>query len=76
MMALLKRAGIVRKKHILDNEVSENMKNSIQDDCKMQLELVPLGCHRCNATEVAIWNSKAHFHSVLAEVADDFSLYL
>ena len=54
MMARLKRAGVVPKKHIMDNEVSENMKNIIRDDCKMELELVPPGCHRRNAAEVAI----------------------
>ena len=72
----LKRAGIIPKKHILDNEVSENMKNIIRNDCKMQLELVPPGCHRRNAAEVAIRNFKAHFLSVLAGVADDFPLQL
>jgi hypothetical protein len=36
------------------------------------LELVPPGCHRCNAAEVAIHNFKAHFLSILAGVADCF----
>jgi hypothetical protein len=40
----------------------------------MKLELVPPGCHRRNASEVAIRNFKAHFLSVLAGVADDFPL--
>ena len=76
MMARLKRAGIVPKKHIMDNEVSENMKNIIRDDCKMELELVPPGCHRRNAAEVAIRNFKAHFLSVLAGVSEDFPINL
>ena len=39
----------------------------------MKLELVPPGCHRCNAAEVAIRNFKAHFLSILAGTADSFS---
>jgi hypothetical protein len=72
----LKRAGIIPKKHVLDNKVSENMKNHICDTCKLDMELVPPGCHRCNAAEVAIRNFKAHFLSVLAGVANNFPLNL
>lgn len=68
----LRRAGIVPKKHVLDNEISENMKAHIKDDCKFSLELVPPGCHRRNAAEVAIRNFKAHFLSVLAGTAENF----
>jgi hypothetical protein len=56
LLLQLKRAGIVPKKHVLDNEVSENMKNHICDRCKFDMELVPPGCHQCNAAEVAIRN--------------------
>ena len=76
LLTRLKRAGIIPKKYILDNEISENMKNIIRDECKIQLELVPPGCHRRNAAEVAIRNFKSHFLSVLAGVADDFPLHL
>jgi len=72
LLLRLKLAGIVPKKHVLDNEVSENMKTHIRDTCKLNMELVPPGCHRRNAAEVAIRNFKAHFLSVLAGVADDF----
>ncbi len=68
----LKRAGIIPKKHVLDNKVSENMKNHICNTCKMNMELVPQGCHRRNAAEVAICNFKSHFVSILAGVANDF----
>jgi hypothetical protein len=68
LMLQLKRAGIVPKKHVLNNEVSENMKNHIRDMCKLDMELVPPGCHRRNAAKVAICNFKAHFLSVLAGV--------
>ncbi len=60
LLLQLKRAGIVPKKHVLDNEVSENMKNHICDTCKINIELVPPGCHQRNATKVAIRNFKAH----------------
>jgi hypothetical protein len=72
LLLRLKRAGIVPKKHVLNNEVSENMKNQIRDRCKLDMELVPPGCHQRIAAEVAIRNFKAHFLSVLAGAADDF----
>jgi hypothetical protein len=72
LLLRLKWASIVPKKHVLDNEVSENMKNHILDTCKLNMELVPPGCHKCNAAKVAIRNFKAHFLSFLAGVADDF----
>ncbi len=33
LLLRLKQAGIIPKKHVLDNEVSENMKNHICDMC-------------------------------------------
>ena len=68
----LQRAGIKPKKHVLGNEISENMKNHIRDTYRFQLEMVPPGCHRRNAAEVAIRNFKSHFLSVLAGTADNF----
>jgi hypothetical protein len=68
----LQRAGIIPKKHVMDNEVSVNMKNHIKDNCRLTVELVPPGCHQQNAAEVAIRNFKTHFLSVLAGVAEDF----
>ena len=76
MMLRLKRAGIIPKKHILDNEVSEAMKDVMQEEYQMEMELVPPGCHRRNAAEVAIRNIKANFLSVLTGTADDFLLSL
>jgi hypothetical protein len=72
LLLRLKRAGIIPKKHLLDNEFLENMKNHIHDTCKINMELVPPGCHQRNAVEVAIRNFKSHFLKVLAGVADDF----
>jgi hypothetical protein len=53
-------------------KISKTIKNHIRDECKLTLELVPPGCHRCNAAEVAICNFKSHFLSILAGVADNF----
>ncbi len=72
LLLRLRRAGIVSKKHVLDNEVSENIKNHICDSCKLDMELVLPDCHRRNTAKVAICNFKAHFLSVLAGVADNF----
>ena len=52
------------------------MKELIRSQYHMQLELVPPGCHRRNAAEVAIRNFKAHFLSILAGAADDFPMHL
>ena len=76
LMMRLKNAGIVPSKHVLDNKVSSTMNEVIHDKYRMEMELVPPGCHRRNAAEVAIRNFKAHFLSVLAGVADDFPLTL
>ena len=54
LMTRLQQAEIVPKKHILGNEVSQAMKTIIKDKYKMAMELVPPGCHRRNAAEVAI----------------------
>ncbi len=35
LLLQLKRAGIVPKKHFLDNKVSDNMKNHIRNTCKL-----------------------------------------
>jgi hypothetical protein len=45
LLLRLKRAGIVPKKHVLDNKVSDNMKNCIHNTCKFDMKLVPPGCH-------------------------------
>ena len=70
LMKRLRRAGIVSKKHVLDNECSENLKELICVTCI--LELVPPGCHRRNIAEVAIKSFKQHFLSILAGLPDDF----
>ena len=72
MMLRLQQSGIIPKKHILDNEVSEALEKIIQDEYKMNMELVPPRTHQRNAAEVTIRNFKANFLSVLAGTAQDF----
>jgi hypothetical protein len=76
LMQRLQQAGIQPKKHVLDNEISTAMKKLITEKYNMQYELVPPGCHRRNAAEVAIRNFKAHFLSILAGVSADFPMKL
>lgn len=76
LLQRLKQVGITPRKHILDNEVSTAMKNMIKDKLLMQLELVPLHCHRRNAAKVAIRNFKTYFLSVLAGTSHDFPISL
>jgi hypothetical protein len=58
LLLRLKHAGIVPKKHVLDNQVSENMKNHIRNTCKFDMELVPPGCHQRNAARWPYANSE------------------
>jgi len=70
----LKRAGLAPEKHVMDNEVSEELRDAIENECK--LELVPPGCHRRNVAEVAIKTFKAHFIAILAGLPTSFPLRL
>jgi hypothetical protein len=45
LLAQLRQAGSTPRKHVLDSEVSDNMKHHIQVTCKLEMELVPPGCH-------------------------------
>merc|ERR1711923_175471 len=70
LLARIKRTGREVKKHVLDNECSDKMRELIKDECL--LELCPPGIHRRNIAEVAIKSFKKHFLSVLAGLPDDF----
>ena len=72
MMLRLRRAVIIPRKHILDNEVSEALKTIIKDEYKTKIELVPPCTNRRNAAEFSIRNFKAHFLSILAGNVPDF----
>ncbi len=54
----------------MDNEVSEVLKDTIQDDCK--LKLVPPGYHSQNVAEVAIKTFKERFITILAGLLESF----
>merc|ERR1711966_175860 len=62
------------RKHVLDKECSNAMKELIQSKC--MLELVPHHCHRRNIAETAIKNFKNHFISILAGTDPNFPLKL
>ena len=73
----LQQANIHPRKHVMDNKISENMKHHIKTNYNFEMvEMVPPGCHRRNAAKVAIQNFKAHIISVLAGMAESFSLHL
>ena len=76
LMLQLKRAGIISLKNVLDNKVSAAMKEVTHDEYKTQIEPIPSGCHRSNASEVVIRNVKARFLSVFAGGANNFPLHL
>ena len=63
----LKIAGISPKKHILDNECSNEYKEAIRDN-KMEYEFVPKGQHRRNIAEKAIQTFKAHAIGVFSGI--------
>ena len=66
----VRKAGSLLTKHIMDNKVSEALKEAIEDKCK--LELVPPGCHQRNFAEVAIKTFKEHFIAILAGLPQSF----
>ena len=53
IMKRFKRANIIVKKHILDNEISEEFKKEIENQ-ECTYELTPKGMHRRNIAERAI----------------------
>ena len=58
---------------ILYNKASAEYKRSIKTKWNSNYQLVPPNTHRSNAAERAIRTFKAHFLSILAGVAPDFS---
>ena len=74
LLGRAKATGLEVKKHVLDNECSNAMKDLIRSEC--MLELVPPRCHRRNIAEAAIKNFKNHFISILAGTDPSFPLKL
>ena len=56
----LRKRGLTPKLHIMDNEVSEDLKKYFEDS-DIQFQLVPPHMHRRNAAERAVRTSKKHF---------------
>ena len=71
----IKLAGLGLKKHILDNEASANLKETIQVHV-MSYELVPPGNHRRNISEQAIQTENNNFVAVLCGIHDDSPMHL
>jgi hypothetical protein len=71
----LKLSGANPKKHVLDNEISQEYKQAIINN-KMTYELVPAGQHRRSVAEKAIQTWKAYLISVLCGVAENFPMNL
>ena len=76
MMLRLKRAEILQRKPIIDNEVSNITKNATRYGYSMEMKLVSSGCHRKNVAEAATRNFKVSFLSFLTGIAEDFLPYL
>ena len=74
MLKRLKQAGVDVRKHVLDNECSDRMKELIKSECK--LELAPPGCHRRNLAEWGIKLFKNHFLSIMSGVDEAFPTHL
>ena len=70
MIERFKTRGIFLKKHILDNEISEKYKKSI-DKNGIKWELIPVGMHRRNVAGKTMQTFKGHFKPTLCGVADD-----
>jgi hypothetical protein len=71
----LRTAGIVPKLHILDNECSQDVKDTIHLN-KMTFQPVPLHNHWRNLAEKAIQTSKDHFITILCRAGKSFPLNL
>jgi hypothetical protein len=71
----LQTAGVMPKRHILDNKYSEEFKATIRKN-KMTFQLVPPHDHWRNITEKAIQTFKVHFISILCGTDITFPLHL
>jgi hypothetical protein len=72
----LHSAGIKpKRRHILDNECSEDFKRTITKN-DMKFQLVPPNDHQRNQAEKAIQTFKAHFISILCGADKNFPMHL
>ena len=75
-MQRLNNRGLTTDLKIIDNEASQNYKNTIKDTWGVSFQLVPPDIHRINSAERAIRTFKAYFLAVLSGVAPDFPQFL
>ena len=71
----LHKCKIYPKKHILDNEISDEFRAVIEHN-KMEHELVPPHDHRRNIAEKGIQTFKDHLIAIVCGTDKDFPLYL
>ena len=75
LMKKLKIKGITPKKHILDNECSQELKDAISEN-DADYELVPKGQHRRNIAERGIQTWKSHAIGVFSGFPTEAPLFL
>ena len=71
----LGKRGLTPKLHIMDNEVSEDLKKYFEDSY-IQLQLVPPHMQQRNAAEKAVRTFNNHFIAALCTVDPLFPFYL
>ena len=71
----LRKRGLTQKIHIIDNEVSEDLKKYFEDS-DIQLKLVPHNIHPRNFAERAVRTFNNHFIAALCTVYPFFPFYL
>ena len=70
----LRNRGLTPKLHIMDNEVSEDLKKYFEDS-DIQLQLLPPHMHWINAAERSVINFRNHFIASLYTVEPLFPFY-
>ena len=71
----LKDAGVIPKKHVLDNKISDLVKDSFKD-LNIEYQLVSPGMHHRNAAERAIQTFKIHFIAIIVGLDPNFPKHL
>ena len=74
-MTSLKKRGLTPKPHIMDNEVTEDLRKYFEDS-DIQFQLVPPYMHLIYAAERAVRTFKNHFITALCTVDPIFPFYL
>ena len=74
-MTRIKQSGITIKKHILDNEASEEFLQTIQKQ-GIKYQNIPPHMNQQNAAEKAMSTFKDHFEAILVGVDKNFPMHL